>query len=138
MDGPPKRPLSPSSLGIITGLLYGLFSALGMITVMVTEGVHPLTHLLFRSLTTISVYTVVFAYNGKFSIEYLFPRGERRFLFVAVAGSAFATVSFFVALQFLAAADVAAILNSAPVFVTLGAYLLLGEKFGVFQGTTKL
>lgn len=105
---------------------------------MVSSSVHPLTHLLFRSLTTVSVYAVLFACVGKFSVQHLFPDGERLNLFVVVASSAFGTVCFFTALQFLSAADVAAILNSAPVFVTLGAYALLKEKFGIFQGISTI
>lgn len=126
---------SQSTLGIISGLSYGLFSALGIVSVfMVPQDVHPLTHLLFRSLATISVYSIVFARFEKLSLHHLFPLGERIFLFLVATTSAFGTVSFFTALQFLSAADVAAILNSAPVFVTLGAYIFLREKFGFFQG----
>lgn len=101
-----------------------LFVCLWVLVRIATETVHPFIVILFRSVFALAALAPFFYREGKSALRTSrFGRHALRGFFATCA-----TFSLFYAISVVPLADLVAITYAAPVFATLGAVMLLGER----------
>ncbi len=122
----------PSRHPIIAGILFmiaavGCFAAMNMFVKLVGPGYHPFEAVFFRnSIAAVMVIPFVFFSGGLKILKTKRPVGHAARSLMGFAGNA----SFFAAYQTIALADGMAIAMSVPIFATLFAIPILGERVG--------
>ncbi|MCH8862076.1 MAG: DMT family transporter [Proteobacteria bacterium] len=101
-----------------------LFVCLWVLIRIATETMHPFIVILFRSVFALMALAPFFWREGRSALK------TSRFGLHALRGlfATFATFSIFYAVSVVPLADLVAITYAAPVFATLGAVVMLGER----------
>lgn len=124
-DGLPPRAIA---IGILLMVIaVGCFSAMNMFVKLIGPEYHPFEAVFFRNtMAAMMIIPIVLFSGGLKTLKTKRPGGHALRALVGVAGNA----SFFTAYQYVALADGMAVAMSVPIFATLFAVPLLGERVG--------
>ena len=130
-----QRPCAPAGTsggrhwGLLLALVAALASSLVSVVVQRLAGVDPACLSAFRFLSVVPVAGLEALRRGQDA----FPRGHRTTLLLRATLGAAALICKFYALRRMLLADASVLLLSAPVFVSVWACLLLGERCGALH-----
>ncbi|XP_076304726.1 solute carrier family 35 member G1-like [Tachypleus tridentatus] len=125
-----QRFLRLPGLGILCGLISGIFFATGSLVIALLPEINSMELLILRSLLEMVVYSSVIIHARQ---SLLGIPGERRFLFFRAITGVIAVNLIYYSFRLIPLADASTISFSAPVFVSIFACVLLKEPCGLFD-----
>ncbi|XP_015787540.1 solute carrier family 35 member G1 [Tetranychus urticae] len=125
-----KKINSIPGIGLIMGMLSGIFLATGSLTVKLVHSLSGIEVAIARSLVTAVVTLLIVAFNRE---RWIPPVGEKWPLFIRAFTGCLALLLSYSSLKLIPLGDSQSIVFSSPVLVTIWGCLLLKEPCGFIQ-----